>query len=164
MNQNKKIAIVFDHNSRPGTTGEYCLRALEELADVTHFHPEQLSNQDFSAFDLVLHIDDGLRYSIPEIKCLSVYWAIDTHLDFEWALQQSRSFDLVFTAQQDGAEQLKQAGIPNVEWLPLGCDPVIHGQKDVANPNCGGCQQLKRLEDPCAKIDRYIISCCLYPF
>ena len=107
-----QIAIVFDDTARPGTTGTYCLRALKNLVAVTHFHPERLVGQDFSAFDLVLHIDDGLRYSLPEFGCRSAYWAIDTHLDFQWALQRSQGFDFIFTAQRDGAEQLKQAGIP----------------------------------------------------
>ncbi len=128
----KNIALIFDHSTRPGTTGEYCLRAMKELADVTHFHPDQLSDIDFSTFDLVLHVDDGLDYLLPEINCPSVYWAIDTHLDFEWRLERSHSFNFVFAAQRDGAEKFKQAGVKNVHWLPLGCDPEIHGKKDVA--------------------------------
>ncbi|QDU09835.1 glycosyltransferase [Gimesia aquarii] len=132
LNRQEKIAIIFDHITRPETTGLYCLRALQELADVTHFHPEQLANSDFASFDLVLHIDDGLRYRLPTFKCRSAYWAIDTHLDFDWALQRSQLFDFVFTAQRDGADQLQQAGIENAQWLPLACDPEIHGRKKVA--------------------------------
>ena len=50
---------------------------------------------------------------------------IDTHLDAAWAEEKGRDFDWLFAAQRDGAERLKQAGLP-AHWLPLACDPEIH--------------------------------------
>lgn len=129
--QAQRIAIVFDNRIRPETTGTYCYRALKQLVNTTHYLPDQLSNTDFSSFDLVLHIDDGLRYPLPKFDCCTAYWAIDTHVDFEWALKRSRSFDFVFVAQRDGAEKLKQSGVVHAEWLPLACDPEIHGSKPM---------------------------------
>lgn len=129
--QAQRIAIVFDDRIRPETTGTYCYRALEQLVDTTHFLPGQLANTDFSSFDLVLHIDDGLRYPLPKFNCCSAYWAIDTHVDLEWALKRSRFFDFVFAAQRDGADQLKESGVAHTQWLPLACDPEIHGNKPL---------------------------------
>ena len=62
----------------------------------------------------------------------SAFWAIDTHLDPAWHAQKARAFDLVFTAQRDGAEGLRRAGITSATWLPLACDPEIHGRQEVA--------------------------------
>ena len=53
-------------------------------------------------------------------------------MDFAWCLQKARGFDLVFAAQRDGAEELRRGGIASAAWLPLGCDPEIHGKHDVA--------------------------------
>jgi hypothetical protein len=75
--QTQRIAIVFDNKIRPETTGTYCYRALKQLVDTTHILPDQLANTDFSSFDLVLHIDDGLRYPLPKFDCCTAYWAID---------------------------------------------------------------------------------------
>src|SRR5262249_50802986 len=44
---------------------------------------------------------------------------------------KGRDFDCVFTAQRDGAEQLRKSGIDSASWLPLGCDPDIHNKHDV---------------------------------
>jgi hypothetical protein len=34
-----RVAIVYDDRARPETTGGYCRRAMEQLADVTHLLP-----------------------------------------------------------------------------------------------------------------------------
>ena len=47
-------------------------------------------------------------------------------------LKKARAFDLVFAAQRDGAESLRRAGIGSAAWLPLACDPEIHGRHEVA--------------------------------
>ena len=66
------------------------------------------------------------------------YWAIDTHLNFARSLRRAQSFDFVFAAQKQGATQLRAAGVRNCHWLPLACDPEVHGPFDLA--------QGKRLE------------------
>ena len=62
----------------------------------------------------------------------SVFWAIDTHVNFDSCLRKARGFDLVFAAQRDGAERLRRAGIASASWLPLACDPEIHRKHDIA--------------------------------
>ena len=127
----RRVALIFDSVQRPETTGVYCHRALSRLVEVEHFQPGGLERVPREGFDLYLNIDDGLRYHLPPDLHPSAWWAIDTHLDFAWALQKARGFDLVFTAQRDGAEDLRRAGISAAAWLPLACDPEIHGKHDV---------------------------------
>jgi hypothetical protein len=53
-----------------------------------------------ACFDLYLHIDDGLRYLLPERLHPCAWWVIDTHRSYDWNLQ-ARAFDGVFAAQKD---------------------------------------------------------------
>ena len=126
----RRIAVIFDHHVRPDTTGIYCRRALSMLANVTHIQPQELGDVDPREFDLYLNVDDGLRYRLPAELRPCVWWAIDTHMDFAWYAEKARDFDYVFAAQLDGSSKLKDLGLPAI-WLPLACDPAIHGQRDV---------------------------------
>jgi O-antigen biosynthesis protein len=134
-----RTAIVFDDRHRPETTGVYCRRALDELvhdgliASATHCSPHQLSMIGHEAFDLFVFIDDGLAYPIPEQCRPAVWWAIDTHLNFDRSLEKARSADWIFAAQRDGAERLRECSVAAASWLPLACDPGIHGRQKVAN-------------------------------
>jgi len=122
----KRIAVIFDNSLRPETTGLYCRRALGNLVEVEHYLPEELERIPPGAFDLFLNVDDGLNYRLPDSLRPAAYWAIDTHIEFERSRKKAECFDFVFTAQKDGAENLRKAGIDNAVWLPLACDPVIH--------------------------------------
>lgn len=134
----KRVAIVFDNNHRPETTGLYCRRALGELVlaghliEVEHFVPGELAEIPAGRFDLVLHIDDGLQTNLQSDGHSSAFWAIDTHVDFQRCLALSEQADLVFAAQRDGAERLRAAGLSNVTWMPLACDPRVHAREAVA--------------------------------
>src|SRR5581483_10598893 len=82
--------------------------------------------------DLYLNIDDGLEYRFPADLRPSAWWVIDTHLNLAWDTIKAHDFDLVFAAQRDGAEALRQAGIGSAAWLPLACEPEVHGKQEVA--------------------------------
>ncbi len=127
----RRVAIIYDSVQRPETTGNYCLRALKQVVDVEHFQPGELDCVPRAGFDLYLNVDDGLRYHLPLDLRPSAWWAIDTHMDFVWCLQKASAFDYVFAAQRDGAEALRTAGIATATWLPLACDPDIHGKHDI---------------------------------
>jgi GT2 family glycosyltransferase len=122
----QKVALIFDDQVRPDTTGIYCRRALTGLVNVQHFLPSQLPQVPRRGFDLYLNIDDGLEYTLPGDLRPCAWWAIDTHLNLEWCQARARDFDLVFAAQRDGTEQLQEAGISTACWLPLACDPEMH--------------------------------------
>jgi GT2 family glycosyltransferase/tetratricopeptide (TPR) repeat protein/2-polyprenyl-3-methyl-5-hydroxy-6-metoxy-1,4-benzoquinol methylase len=122
----QRVALIYNDEPRPETTGSYCLRALRQFLQVEHFRPRQLAELPKTGFDLYLRIDDGQNYPLPEGLHPSVYWAIDTHMDFAGELQRACQFDLVFAAQRDGSQELKNQGIASATWLPLACDPEIH--------------------------------------
>ena len=126
-----RVALIFDDRARPETTGVYCRRALERLVDVAHFRPDEIAQIPREGFDLYINIDDGFDYRLPSELRPSVFWAIDTHVNFDSCLHRARGFDFVFAAQRDGAEALRQAGIASATWLPLACDPEIHRKHDV---------------------------------
>ncbi len=133
----QRVAIIFDTKARPETTGVYCLKALQrlveqrELVDVEHVEPSELDQIEAGRFDLFLSIDDGLLFDWPAACSPSAFWAIDTHLGFERALARSETADLVFAAQHDGAQNLKDHGIETASWLPLACDSTIHRKHDL---------------------------------
>ncbi len=120
-----KIAITFDSKKRFDTTGIYCLRALKKRHDVYHYQPEEISQIDPEGYDVFINIDDGLKYGFPEHLKPSIFWAIDSHTNFNRILDRAHSFTYVFSAQKDGAERLRKNGI-NARWCPLACDPEIH--------------------------------------
>jgi O-antigen biosynthesis protein len=122
----RRVALIFDDTARPETTGVYCFSALEKLVEVVRFHPSQLQQVPRQGFDLYLQIDDGLEYRHPPELRPAAWWAIDTHLNFDWCRKKAADFDFVFAAQRDGAERLRQAGIASAQWLPLACDPAVH--------------------------------------
>lgn len=122
----EKIALIYDNTLRPETTGGYCKRALDRIVPTDHFLPGDLDKIPRDEFDLFINIDDGLKYRWPKDLQPSVYWAIDTHIDFPWSLEKCRWFDIVFAAQMEGAEKLRENGIVSATWLPLACDPGIH--------------------------------------
>jgi O-antigen biosynthesis protein len=87
----RRVAVIFDSVQRPETTGGYCLRASRNLLEVEHFQPTELDRIPRSGFDLYLNIDDGLRYfMLPDLHPLA-WWAIDTHLDFDWDMRPRTS-------------------------------------------------------------------------
>ncbi|HEV3261711.1 MAG TPA: glycosyltransferase, partial [Gemmataceae bacterium] len=134
----RRVALIFDNKARPETTGVYCRRALGQLVEVEHFLPGELARIPREGFDLYLNVDDGLEYRLPADLRPSAWWAIDTHLNFDWCLTKARDFDCVFAAQKEGAERLRGEGIASASWLPLACDPELHARQDV-DKECDVC-------------------------
>src|SRR5712692_8647570 len=99
----QRVAIIYNDKPRPETTGLYCRRALGTLVEVEHFLPSELGTIPRQGFDLYLNIDDGLQQRLPADLRPCAWWAIDTHLDFDWCLEKAGDFDVVFAAQRDGA-------------------------------------------------------------
>lgn len=127
----RRVALIYDREVCPHTTGVYCQRALEELVECRHFSPEQIDQIPPDGFDLFLNIDDGLRYRLPSRLRPCAWWAIDTHLDLPWYLEKGPDFAVVFAAQCSGARLLQESGITSATWLPLACDPDMHRPHDV---------------------------------
>lgn len=84
--------------------------------------------------DLYLWIETGLDNIPPDIKELKIpkaCYLIDTHLHSDRHKEIARYFDFVFLAQKEHVEKFKAEGVKNVYWLPLGCDPEIHGKTEM---------------------------------
>ncbi|MCA9482351.1 MAG: glycosyltransferase [Nitrospina sp.] len=84
--------------------------------------------------DFYLYVETGLSEVPPDLDTASVPTAcylIDTHLHLENHLRLASRFDVVFIAQKEYLPRFREQGIENVYWLPLGCDPDIHGKQDV---------------------------------
>jgi 2-polyprenyl-3-methyl-5-hydroxy-6-metoxy-1,4-benzoquinol methylase len=127
----RRVALIYDDRERPETTGVYCRRALASLVEVVHFRPDAPAALPDRGFDLYLNIDDGLAYHLPAGLRPCAWWAIDTHLNFEWCREKAAGFDIVFAAQRDGAARLEAEGIAPASWLPLACDPELHRRHEV---------------------------------
>jgi GT2 family glycosyltransferase/tetratricopeptide (TPR) repeat protein len=127
----RNVAVIFDNKVRADTTGYYCHRALGGLVNVEHFLPSDAARIPRNGFDLFLHIDDGLRYSLPSELRPCAWWAIDTHLDWSWYESRAHDYNFIFAAQRDGMERFKEIGLGSALWLPLACDPEIHCKHDI---------------------------------
>jgi len=84
--------------------------------------------------DFYLWVETGLS-DIPADLCEhdlpKVCYLIDTHINFDRHLEIAENFDFVFLAQKAYVQPMGEAGIKNVMWLPLACDPGIHGKLKV---------------------------------
>ncbi|MGP0630324.1 glycosyltransferase family protein [Nitrospina sp. 32_T5] len=84
--------------------------------------------------NLYLYVETGLNVIPADLHTLQVpkvCYLIDTHLNKDQHLKIAQHFDMVFLAQREYVDEFKKAGIPYVEWLPLACDPEIHGKQDL---------------------------------
>ncbi|MGE3276401.1 MAG: glycosyltransferase [Vicinamibacterales bacterium] len=72
------------------------------------------------------HFPKGIR----ELGIPTACYLIDSHMNLAWHLEWARQFDYVFLAQREYIPQFLAAGNPRVSWLPLGCDPAMHGPVD----------------------------------
>lgn len=82
--------------------------------------------------DLFLWVESGVWYPLEGFKnlpCPTACYLIDVHLSLERHLEFAKNFDYVFIAQKEYLPKFKEAGIERVFWLPLACDPDIHGKK-----------------------------------
>lgn len=126
-----KIAVIYD-KVYEYTAAFYCMRALAKIGySVDYYSPNDADSIE-SVYDLYLNVDDSQRYFLPGHLRPSVYWVVDTHMDYDWRLRKARTFNFVFAAQKDGAHRLRQDGIDNAAWLPLACDPEINKKNDTA--------------------------------
>ncbi len=66
--------------------------------------------------------------NLSALRCPKACYLIDSHLNLEHHLAWCRQFDYVFTAQREYIPSFRQVN-RNSYWLPLACDPDIHGGK-----------------------------------
>ena len=80
--------------------------------------------------DLLLFIEGGTMRIFPigleHMTCLTAWYGIDTHMDYDKHLRIGRLFDVTFIAQKEFVERLHQDGLKQVHWLPLAFAPELH--------------------------------------
>lgn len=64
---------------------------------------------------------------VAQLGVPTACYLIDSHMNLSVHLEWARHFDYVFLAQREYIPQFLSAGMPRVYWLPLACDPVMHG-------------------------------------
>ncbi len=82
--------------------------------------------------DIYLWLETGIGTFPPDIRSVKIPTAcylVDTHLHYEKHLDTAFQFDFVFLAQKEYVESFRKEGI-RCFWLPLGCDPEIHGKQE----------------------------------
>lgn len=85
--------------------------------------------------DFFLWVDTGLGLApenLDKLKIPTAAYFIDTHIHLDAHVEAARRFDLVFLAQRAYIPQFHERGVKNVHWLPLACDPQIHGKRGLA--------------------------------
>lgn len=119
-----KIALFY--NRHPGVVGEYFHRALVALGhEVDQFNVGE-AQRCTGRYNGYLRIDHGdYAADFPGHLRPAAFYVVDAHLAKSWQKirRQAGRYDLVFCAQRRAAERLRRA-----EWVPLGCDPELHGR------------------------------------
>lgn len=89
---------------------------------------ELLRQQRFDA-DAVLFIEGGSMRLLPDTtgvrSCPTLWYAIDTHMDFEKHVRIGRLFDMTLVAQFQYVAPLMARGLTQVQWLPLAFAPEL---------------------------------------
>lgn len=118
-----KIALFY--NKSPGTVGEYFHRALLSLGEQVDHYPTSGMGDPPGGYDVFLRVDHGdYAADLPKGLKPKAFYAVDTHLNRSWKSirRLAEGYDLMLCAQQLAARRL-----PRAVWVPLGCDPEIHG-------------------------------------
>lgn len=68
---------------------------------------------------------------VATLDCPTACYVIDSHLDAASRAEWASRFDWVFLAQRAQVAEFTQAGCARVRWLPLACDPDLHGRQPV---------------------------------
>lgn len=126
-----KIALFY--NRSPGTVGEYFHRALLSLGEQVDHYPTSGMSDPPTGYDVFLRVDHGdYAADLPRSLKPKAFYAVDTHLARSWnsIRRLAEGYDLLLCAQQLAARRL-----PRAVWIPLGCDPEIHGAGTPAGGN-----------------------------
>ncbi|MGE0709140.1 MAG: glycosyltransferase [Planctomycetota bacterium] len=140
--------VLLCYGRSETTTAAYVEAALREAHEVVVAGPGQaldlgelataaeLCEAGGGGFDLLLCVE-GENYfpaRLADAPCPTALWAIDNHLHARdpdgWHLELARAFEHVFVAQRDHLPLFWAQGVA-ARWLPLACDPAVHGRKDV---------------------------------
>ena len=139
--------IVIVSSLKSTATANYLIRAFKDLGKSVFVVSDILtSNVNFvqsgsvpisnllTKFkikpDLFMFIEGGTMRLFPKelenLSCITAWYGIDTHMNYEKHLRIARLFDITFIAQKQYVSQLVKDGVEQVSWLPLAFDPSLH--------------------------------------
>lgn len=130
----------------PAATANYLIRALRDLGhevfvcsdidgpmvnlqvraavDISH-----VCSRNSLSPDIVIFIEGGTMRLFPlgldRMTCLTAWYGIDTHMDYAKHLRIGRLFDVTFIAQKEYVGRLREDGLRQTFWLPLGFAPEL---------------------------------------
>jgi glycosyltransferase involved in cell wall biosynthesis len=139
--------IYLSYRYHPYTTGVYFEKAFKSfgygvfyIGASSSWRPGFPQNMDITRLqdygmptpDLVLFIDSANLFprGLEKLTCPSAIYLIDVHRDMEIRSSQADFFDYVFVAQRDYVPAFRDLGHAQVHWLPLACDPDVHGKRE----------------------------------
>jgi len=123
-----RVALFFNHTV-PFTTGHYVRSSLEKVCKVDVYLPVQAKDMAQGDYDFYLCIDDASHHLNLRHLAPTAFWAMDTHTSYRADLIMARRFDYVFVNDKGDAERFKRQGNVGARWLPVACDPFVHGKK-----------------------------------
>jgi len=142
------VIIYLCYGYKPDTTAVYFERALRRDHEVYYIGPGYgakpgyptnvdllaLMQQGLPRPDLVLFIESGVPLfprGLEKLACPPACYLVDVHQSLWVRELYAPFFDCLFVAQRDYVAHFQRLGYPNVFWLPLACDPELHGQRDL---------------------------------
>ncbi len=144
------MKIFLCYGYRPETTGVYFERALCQEHEVYYVGPSYKNrpgyspNEDIASLlegasslpqpDLVLFIEPGINFfprRLEKMSCPTACYLVDCHQDVKVRERYAPFFDYLFIAQKDYVEHFHRLGYKNAFWLPLACDPEVHGKRNL---------------------------------
>ena len=124
------IFSVDDQN----TTASYFKSASKKMGYETIYISKNFDTRILQKEDIFIYIDPvkDFPFFLEKIKCVTIAYFIDVHLELEQRLIFSNFFDYVFVAQKtyiaffERYRNIKKNKEKNIFWLPLACDTKVH--------------------------------------
>jgi hypothetical protein len=141
--------IIICYKYRPYATALYFESALKKLGhQVYSVHSSFGSVKGFSNTpdithlsgelgiypDLVILIDpsgDFFPRGWEKLDCPTAVYLVDVHRSFKLREMLAPFFDFIFIAQLDYVNNFRKLNYKQIHWLPLACDPEIHGRRNL---------------------------------
>jgi hypothetical protein len=138
--------ILLCYGYIPYTTAVYFERALSRQHNVSAVCTAwgdrlgRSRNEDVHALveagalprpDLVVFMESGIKFfprGLEKFDCPTVGYLIDVHSGLPVREKLALFFDHLFICHKDYVPHFQRLGYPSVHWMPVGCDPEIHGE------------------------------------
>lgn len=129
MDFSRYPCLVYNTDIRGGGTDTYVWDAMRRGLGYGDTLRRYRPDGKLPPHSFYIYVDDGRDDITWECPKPNAYWAIDTHLGFDYRLWKARQFDYVFCAQREGAQRMRSHGV-NAFWLPLACHPPAHPNRE----------------------------------